>query len=107
MCVDRLDPFHNSALEHSCRRMLQIQQAIRRSPKSPDFEGLDEYMRHSDDLKGHVVAPKFDAHIMERRKAGSMILKQSRLQREEVAADSKRRGGKNQNDKTKIDKDPG
>ena len=61
-------------------------------------------MRHSDDLKGHVAAPKFDAHIMERQKAESMILKQSRLQREEVAADTKRRGGKN--GKNQNDTDP-
>ena len=96
VCVDRLDPYRSAMAEHSSRRILQIQNAIRRSPKSPDFEGLDEYMRHSEDLKGHVTAPKFDAHIMERMKAESQILKQTRLQREEVTAEGKRRGGRNQ-----------
>ena len=96
--VDRLDPNQSATVEHIARRVLQIQKAVKRNPKNPDFEGLGEYMKHSADASQTLGAPAFDRHVAEKQKVEGMILKQQRLQREEVEHDNKHRkpakGGK-------------
>ena len=93
VCVDRLDPYENTFVEHLSRRILQIQKAIRRSPRGPDFDGLNEYMRHSSDQHGEIAAPAFDAFVAEKQKTQATIMKQQRLQREEDDHANKRRQG--------------
>ena len=88
VCVDRLDPYECAVLEHMSRRILQIQKAIRRCPRAPDFEGLSEYMRHSADLSGEIAAPAFDAYVAAKQKDQATILKQNRMQREEEEEDA-------------------
>ena len=92
VAIDRLFSY-TAAMEHVCRRALQIQRAVQRSPKSPDFENLDEYMRHASDSAGKVTAVKFEQHIAERNRAEGQIMKQFRLHKEESEADAKRRHG--------------
>ena len=96
MVTDRLNPRASTAMEHLARRCLQIQRAAQRNPRNPDFDGLEEYMRHASDSTGMAYTPGFDRHISERQKAESQILKQHRLQREENEHDSKK---KKKNDK--------
>ena len=97
--VDRLDPYQNSTVEHLARRALQIQKAIKRSPKSPDFDGLGDYMRHAADASQALQTPEFDKHVAEKQKQDSWIMKNQRLQREESEMVEKarrgRKGGKN------------
>ena len=107
MVQDRLNPYCSSAMEHVARRILQIQRGTQRNPRAPEFDGLEEYMRHTGDQTGGVVSPGFDKHVAERQKTESLILKQHRLQREELDHDEKRKknrpdgqkGGGDKNDK--------
>ena len=100
-CVDRLDLKHSAAAEHLCRRILQIQRAIGRNPKAPDFTALATYMKHCDDLGGAVSAPEFDAYVAGVQKAEAMTMKAFRQSHEEEKSQATRRAknsrGKNQN----------
>ena len=87
--VDRIDPHQSAAAEHLCRRILQVQKAVRRNPKAPDFEGLEAYMAHAADPSLALAASSFEAHIGDVLKAESAILKQSRLAKEEWSAVAK------------------
>ena len=91
ICHDLLDGRHCSAAEHVARRILQIQKAVKRNPKSPDFEGLEVYCRHMTDSSGSVFAPTFDKHVAEIQKAAAVTLKQDRLNREEEGHEKTRR----------------
>ena len=73
--------------EHITRRILQILAAVRRNPNAPDFEGLDAYMRHMADGTGQLRAPKFGQHIAALMKEEAVVLKQTRLAREEAVED--------------------
>ena len=90
--IDRLNP-NTAAMEHVCRRALQIQRAVQRSPRSPDFENLDEYLRHASDSSGKVIAVKFWQRIAERHRAEGQILKQFPLRKEESGVGATRSHG--------------
>jgi hypothetical protein len=83
MCVDRVDVRHSAAAEHVCRRILQQQTAIRRDPRSPNYDSLGPYMAHAADTTGVLRAPSFAKHVAETNKDEANILKQQRLAREE------------------------
>ena len=104
-CVDRVDLRRSAAGEHICRRILQQQAAIRRDPKSPNYEGLEPYMAHAADTSGVVRAPKFEKFVAERNRDTSTVLKQMRLAKEETEARGKDKGNKNKGTKDKDDKD--
>ena len=97
-CVDGLDGRHLACGEHIGRRLLQIQRAIKRNPKSPDFETLEAYMKHLEDATGQAHAPLFEQHVAEKQKIAAVAMKQDRLTREEVEAAEKRRKDKNKKD---------
>ena len=98
ICYDALNPLNLASAEMICRRPLMIQRAVRRLPKSPDFEGLDVYLSQSFDSSGGVITSEFDRHIADIKKGESLVLKQERLFREEQEALSK----KKQKDKNKA-----
>ena len=104
--VDRLDCYRLASAEHLARRVLQVQKAVRRNPRSHDFENLTEYMRHAADATGTVSALVFDRHVADRQRDEAQVMKQTRLAREENDEDKKRKrgpkgGGKNEkNEKT-------
>ena len=95
VCVGGLDPYRSTTAEHVARRIVQIQRAVRRSPKTHDFEGLSEYMTHVADPSGAVGAPSLDVRVAVVSKAEAVVLEQLRLQREETEAEEKHRRGKN------------
>ena len=103
--LDRLDPYQSVTVEHMARRVLQLQKAIQRIPKAPDFEGLSEYTRHCADSVHSLTTPEFDKHVAEKQKQDSWIMKNQRLQREESEMVEKarrgRKGGKNDGPKEK------
>ena len=94
ICMDRLDAGHLVSAEHLARRFLQIQRAVRRSPKSPDFSGLEIYGRHMAEITPTAYAPNFDKFVAASMKDEAQTLKQARLTREEQDADEKRRNPK-------------
>ena len=95
VCVDGLDPGQLASVEHICRRILQLQKAIKRSPRSPDFTSLAPYMMHSAGHSGVIQAPNFEKYVADLDKANAQFLKQNRLAAEERDADNKRKGGRN------------
>ena len=94
LCADLLDVSHLAGAEHLSRCILMILKAVRRSPKNPDFEGLDVYQLHLQDSSGAVHAPEFDKHASEYMRNTAVMMKQDRLNREEKEADEKRKKGK-------------
>ena len=85
VCQDRLDVTQLASIEHLARRLLQIEKAVRRNPKAPDFEGLNRYLDHVTDPASGAAAPLFDQHIADEMKVDANILKQTRLARETFA----------------------
>ena len=72
------------------RRALQWLRAVKRNPGLPSFEGLDIQIEHMDASSGLLSAPAFEKHVMEQQRVEAFIMKQSRLMREEEAADRKK-----------------
>ena len=105
--LDRLDPYQSTTVEHLARRALQLQKAIKRNPKAPDFEGLSEYTRHCSDVVHALTTPEFDKHVAEKQKQDSWIMKNQRSQREESEQCEKnrqtRKRGKNDGVKEEPD----
>ena len=96
VCYDHCDGGQFTAIEHICRWILQVQKAVKRNPKQPDFEGLQPYMAHIAAVSGTTLSPAFDRHMAETMKAEGSFLKSERLNREERAsAEEKRKKGKN------------
>ena len=72
-----------------------IMRAVRRSPRAPDFEGLDMFLSNSTDTSGGVVTLDFDRFVADVQKADAAIMKQSRMMKEEQeAAAKKKKDGK-------------
>ena len=95
---DRLDLHASTGAEHCARRLLQIQRAVRRNPKSPDFSGLEAYTLHLSDPGGSLATPGFDEHVAKYQKNTAFYLKQTRLASEEQEAiDTNKNKNKNPN----------
>jgi hypothetical protein len=89
-CLDRLNVFQLGSSEYRCRRLSQIQTAERRSPRSPDLEGLEAFTSHSLDPSGGVLAVGFDRHVASVQTDEALILEQQRIAREERDTDKDR-----------------
>ena len=89
-CSDGVNLFFSSAAEHLGRRYIQIQRAIQKSPRSPDFTMLDYYMGHTQAVAGVIQATEFDEMVTSKLRTDAQILKQARLAREEDVAETKR-----------------
>ncbi|CAK0833571.1 unnamed protein product [Prorocentrum cordatum] len=84
----------NSAMgEQLVRRLIQHELAVEKDAKHPDYSGLGYMLAGSTEDKGRVAVPKFTRWIAEKQHQRAFTLKQSRLLREERAAEDKRRGG--------------
>ena len=90
--VDRLNLPKLTAAEHLARRILQIQRAVVRNPRAPDFEALEVFGRHLPSTSQPMRSPHFDKFVTEEQKVSAFLLKQHRLFKEEVNA--QRGGGK-------------
>ena len=92
---DQINLYHSAAAEMISRRLLMIMRAVRRSPRAPDFEGLDMFLSNSTDTSGAVVTLDFDKYVADVQKADAAIMKQSRMMKEEhEAAAKKKKDGK-------------
>jgi hypothetical protein len=77
------------------RRLYQIELAVRKSPKSPDFEGLEFLLETAVDASGAAVLPSIAKWLGETQHKEAFTLKQMRLWTEERAALDKKKGDKN------------
>ena len=95
VCFDRLDALNLSAAEYVARRILMIQRAVKRNPRSPDFDGLESFLANTLDSQGGIVTLEFEKYMAGIQQAEAQVMKQQRMAREEVEAlDKKRKSGK-------------
>ena len=77
-CHDRLNITRFASAEHSARRVLQIQWAVRRNAIQPDFTGLDPCGEHMGaGLLAPLKIPLFDKHVMELQMLEAFLLMQA------------------------------
>ena len=68
-----------------------IQRAVKRNPRTPDFDGLDCFMSNALDVQGGIVTSEFEKHMSDVQRSEAQIMKQQRLAREETEALDKRK----------------
>ena len=88
---DQLDPSSLASAEIMIRRVRQIEMAVKRNPKQPDYEGLDAILDTAIDSSGAVVLPSISSWLAEKQKDEAFILKQSRLWAEERRMSNKKK----------------
>ena len=94
---DQIDGSSLASCELLLRRLYQIELAVRKSPKNPDFEGLEFLVETAVDASGAAVLPSIAKWLGETQHKEAFTLKQMRLWTEERAANDKRRGKDNKN----------
>ena len=80
---DQYNVTQSAGVECLCRYILQIHQAVRRSPKNPDFNGLQVMTMSRLDSTGGVLTGDFARYVADEQKAEAFTLKQQRLHAEE------------------------
>ena len=87
--LDQFDDTNVVSAGLACRRVPQLQRAIRVNPTSPSFAGLQAMLQHALDDGGGLVTRDFSKHIADGAAVEASILKQHRLLREEQAENDK------------------
>eukprot|EP00974_Lingulodinium_polyedra_P032958 3170794-Lingulodinium_polyedra.AAC.1 len=72
-------------MENLIRRVVQIEVAVERNPKHPDFSGLGIIEGGVTTEQGAARVPKFREHVSSRARERANVLKQERPYREEAA----------------------
>eukprot|EP00974_Lingulodinium_polyedra_P071597 6926490-Lingulodinium_polyedra.AAC.1 len=60
------------------RRLHQIELAVRKNAKAPDFEGLEKLVETAVDKSGAAAIPSVASWLAEQQKAEAYVLKQRR-----------------------------
>lgn len=81
--LDQLDLSNLASFEQVTRRLVQIETAVSRSPKHPDYTGLDLVLATPTSERGQANTRQFDEWLTGRMKDRAQIWKQQRLFREE------------------------
>ena len=82
-CVDQLDVSNCCSMEQITRRLVQLEMAVARNPRHPDYTGLGVVVDGPISAEGAARAPKFNAWVTDRQKEKAHVLKQQRLYAEE------------------------
>jgi hypothetical protein len=80
---DQVDISNLASGEQLCRWLIQLETAVERNPRAPDFGGLDIFMGGSTSAEGKAMTSKFTEHISGKLKERAAIWKQERLYKEE------------------------
>jgi hypothetical protein len=88
--VDGLDATSLRTAEHIARRIVMTFKAVKKCPKAPDFKGLETYTEHILDPNSGVKVGDFDKYVAERKKTEPVIMKSTRMAREEEDTEDKR-----------------
>ena len=96
---DRLNGRRLYVAQHIARRCLQIQRAVEKNSKAPDFSGLDPLLRHAEAAVGKVHAPEVDKFLTQTAKDEGKLLQNIRLNKEEAEKEKVQRGKNKGNDK--------
>ena len=89
ICHDQLNVVNLASFEHIVRRVIQVEMAVERNPRHPDFSGLEDVVAGPRSASGSAHVSTYLAHVTGLQKDRANILKQQRLYQEEAA---KRRG---------------
>ena len=95
MQFDQLDISNLAGCEYLVRRLLQIEAAVKRNPRQPDFEGLDAILDSSVDTSGAALAPKFMEFVANIQKSQALVYKAGRLWHEEQTQMNKKTNNAN------------
>ncbi|CAE8715533.1 unnamed protein product [Polarella glacialis] len=89
---DQVDLSNMAGGEQLVRWIIQIETAVERNPKLPDFSGLDIVTGATTTAEGKALAPKFGEWITERMKSRATIWKSQRQYNEERRGSAKVKG---------------
>ena len=81
--VDQYDVTNSLSLELLCRRLVQIETAVARSPLNPDFSSLEMVMEDTVGAGGEAVTTAFNSWLSTKPKEKAAVAKQTRLYKEE------------------------
>jgi hypothetical protein len=98
---DQLDLSNLACAEQLARWVIQIEVAVQRNPKLPDFSGLDIVTGASIGSDGQALVPKFNEWITGRLKDKAQIWKSQRQYNEERRGLNKGKGKGKTKGKTK------
>jgi hypothetical protein len=87
--LDGINRGNCATTEQVAWRILQLQRAIRKNPRSPDFGGLDFYTHHVGMTTAGAATPEFDNPVCAVQHANAMIMKSQRLWQDEWDAAGK------------------
>ena len=102
VAFDQLNAGQLAGAEMCARLLLQIHQAVTRSPKNPVFQGTSLMVMSSLDSTGGVLTGKFARWTADEQKSRAFTMKQQRLYQEE---EDKRKGPQDKGPKGGKDKD--
>ena len=83
VAFDQLNAGQLAGAEMTARMLLQIHQAVTRSPKNPVFQGTSLMVMSSLDSTGGVLTGKFARWTADEQKSKAFTMKQQRLYQEE------------------------
>ena len=105
--VDQLNIPNLACFEQLIRRQVQIEMAVERNAKHPDYGGLDLVLGGPTTESGAASSKSFRAWVYKSQGERAQTLKQARLVREEKTQEEKRsRGGKGDTDTRDPPKKP-
>eukprot|EP00969_Alexandrium_andersonii_P102755 4534738-Alexandrium_andersonii.AAC.1 len=90
---DQLDLTNVASGEMLARWLLIIEAAVERSPRNPDFTGLEGLLAAPVSDRGSLMVPEWKKFVADKQQSEAQILKQGRLVREERAAEERRAAG--------------
>ena len=88
--VDQVDGSNLLCMERAARRFVEIQSAVKRNPKHPDFVGLGFGTQSNVDESGAIRTGAYHDWLAEQQKVDGRAAKYAREHREEMAAEKKR-----------------
>ena len=91
MDYDQVDPSSLAGMELLTRRIYQIEIAVDRNPRQPDFEGLDALVETSTKSSGSVNVPSMAKWFSQHQQSEAFVLKQMRFWGEEKKEKEKKK----------------
>ena len=85
---DMLDVGNLASFEQISRRLVQLELAVEKNPKHPDFSGLNILVDTNVSAGGMARVPKFTKWVTDRHREQAEIYKQRRLFSEEAGKQS-------------------
>ncbi|CAK0809347.1 unnamed protein product, partial [Prorocentrum cordatum] len=76
ICMDQLNVKNLHCMEALARRVIQIEMAVQRNPRHPDFSGLEDAVGGPTGASGSAAAPRYTEFVVARQKDRANILKQ-------------------------------